>query len=113
MFLLSKLISIARLSSVIRYVLTAYCDGIFLKHFITNKILMYASQVSLDDRYVELQATLAKVEAERNLERDKYRRLKQEVSDERSTSSNAEAHAQVLHTQVLELQVSLITIKIH
>lgn len=54
---------------------------------------------------MELQAAYAKIEVELNVEKDKYNRLKQEVSDERSTSSNVEAHAQSLHIQVNELQV--------
>ena len=68
---------------------------------------MFLLQMTLDERTAELQSVITKTETELALEKDKYRRLKTELSDTQNNSTTYESQAQTLQIQVTELQVSL------
>ena len=54
----------------------------------------------------DLQARIARTETELQLERDKYYKIKRDMTETRTNSTTYEAHAQALQLQVTELQVS-------
>ena len=63
-------------------------------------------QAGFDDRTAELQASLAKAEAELLVEREKLRRMHQNQEDLQNHACATDAHAQTLQIQLHELEVS-------
>ena len=53
-----------------------------------------------------MQARIARTETELQLEKDKYYKIRKDMTETRTNSTTYETHAQALQLQVTELQVS-------
>ncbi len=62
-------------------------------------------QSGSDELVADQQAKIARIEAELQLEKEKYQRLRRDMSDTQTHSTSHEAHAQSLEITVQELQV--------